>query len=213
MRPGTVVLAHGPLDPPGWWDPVAGALRGYGVHVIAPELMAGAPPYSVGWVAGMARPLHAADVPIPLALVAHGTAGPLLPALARTQRAARRAVGGYVFVDSSLPRPGAQTHLDLLRAADPAAADRVHDSLHRRAASPLDEPPLAADHTFWTEPLPPAIDWPDAPCAYVRSGADVRGVGPTQWWARSAEQRGWLVDDSARELAETVADVINQLAG
>ena len=213
MRPGTVVLAHGPLDPPDWWVPVAGELRRTGLHVVAPELMAGATPYSVGWVAGMARPLHAAAVPTPLALVAHGTAGPLLPALARTQRAARRSVGGYVFVDASLPRPGAQTHLDLLRAADAGAADRVHEALHNPAVSSQDEPPLAADHAFWSEPLPAAIDWPDAPCAYVRWSLDVRGVGPTLWWARSAEQRGWLVDDSGPNLAETVADVISQLAG
>lgn len=192
---------------------MAGELRNNGVHVIAPELVAGSPPYAVGWVAGMARPLHAMAVPTPLALVAHGTAGPLLPALARTQRAARRAVGGYVFVDASLPRPGAQTHLDLLRAADADAADRIHASLHDGAASAPDEPPLAADHAFWSEPLPATVDWPDAPCAYVRSGSDVRGVGPTQWWARSAEQRGWLVDDSARELAEIVADIIERLAG
>lgn len=192
---------------------MAAELRRGPLHVVAPELVAGPAPYSVGWVAGMARPLHAAAVPTPLVLVAHGMAGPLLPALARTQRAARRAVGGYVFVDASLPRPGGQTHLDLLRAADADAADRVHAALHADAESHPEQSALAADHAFWTEPLPPAIDWPDAPCAYVRSGAQVREIGPTTWWARSAEQRGWLIDDSARDLADTVVDVIDQLAG
>jgi hypothetical protein len=192
---------------------VAAALRRVPVHVVAPELVAGPAPYSVGWVAGMARPLHAADVPTPLVLVGHGMAGPLLPALARTQRAARRAVGGYVFVDASLPRPGVQTHLDLLRAADADVADQVHAALHGDAPRRPGQPALAADHAFWTEPLPPPIDWPDAPCAYVRSGAAVREIGPTTWWARSAQQRGWLVHEADRELADTVAAVINQLAG
>ncbi len=212
MRPGTVVLAHGPLDPPDWWEPAVTVLRDQGHHVVAPEVLPGPAPYAVGWVAGMARPLHAADIPTPLALIGRGTAGPLLPALARTQRAARRVVGGYVFVDASLPRPGQQTHLDLLRAADSAAADRMHAALHEDGGA-APEPSLATDHAFWTEPLPAAVDWPDAPCAYVRTGTDVPAVGPTTWWARSAEQRGWLVDDTARELGAALADVIARLAG
>lgn len=192
---------------------MAADLRDQGHHVVAPEVLAGPAPYSVGWVAGMARPLHAADVPTPLVLVGHGMAGPLLPALARTQRAARRAVGGYVFVDASLPRSGAQTHLDLLRAAHSDAADRVHAALHGEAPHWSDQPALAADHAFWTESLPPAIDWPDAPCAYVRSGADVREIGPATWWARSAQQRGWLVHEAEHDLSGALVAVIDQLAG
>ncbi len=213
VRPGTVVLAHGPLDPPDWWAPVADELRSNGLHVIVPEVMVGAAPYSVGWVAGMARPLHATSVPTPLVLVGHATAGPLLPALARTQRAARRMVGGYVFVDATLPRPGRQTHLELLRAADSGAADRVHADLHDQSMDLADAAPLMGDHVFWTEPLPPAIDWPDAPCAYITSGRELLGIGPTSWWARSAEARGWIVDDTSRELGEALRDVIDRLAG
>lgn len=212
VRPGTVVLAHGPLDPPDWWETVAAELRDQDHHVLLPQATPGPAPFAVGWVAGMARPLHATEVPTPLVLVGRGTAGPLLPALARTQRAARRMVGGYVFVDASLPRPGQQCHLDLLRAADSAAADRIHAVLHEDGGTPP-EPSLATDHAFWTEPLPAAVDWPDAPCAYIRSGADVPEIGPTTWWARSAEQRGWLVDDTPRELGGAITDVIGRLAG
>jgi hypothetical protein len=101
----------------------------------------------------------------------------------------------------------------LLRAADAGAADRVHAELHDGAANVPGAPPLIGDHAFWTEPLPAAIDWPDAPCAYIRSGADIPEVGPTTWWARSADQRRWVVDDTARELGVALADVIDRLAG
>lgn len=213
MLPGTVVLVPGPVDPPDWWAGPAGDLAAAGYHVMAPRVAVSDPPYSVSWIAGAARPLHASDVPTPILLVAHGTAGPLLPALARTQRAARRHVGGYVFVDAALPRPGGQSHLDLLRAADPAAADQVHDALHRGTALSQVAHPLAADHGFWTERLPPAIDWPDSPCAYVRTGASDPATGPTEWWARTAGQRGWLVDDSGGELSGVLVDVIRRLPG
>lgn len=212
MRPGTVVLVPGPLDPPDWWAGIAVELGRSAHHVVSPQVIAAAPPYAVGWVAGAARPLHAAELPQPMVLVAHGTAGPLLPALARTQRAARRQIAGYVFVDSALPRQGRQSHLDLLRAADPDAADRLHDDLHDTSRQPGSRPP-AADHEFWTEPLPPAIDWPDAPCAYIRTGTPDPAIGPTRWWARSAARRGWTVDESGGELGPTLAEVIDRLAG
>jgi hypothetical protein len=214
MRPGTVVLTHGPLDPPDWWSGVAAELSATGHHVVAPEVLPSPPPYAVGWIAGAARPLHAAEPPSPLVLVCHGTAGPLLPALGRTQRAARRPIGGYVFVDATLPRQGHQTHLDLLRAADPEAADRLHDDLHDAEQSDRrPTQPLATDHDFWTEPLPAAVDWPDAPCGYIRTGAPAPAVGPTHWWARSAARRGWAVDDSGRDLGESLIDLIARLPG
>lgn len=213
MRPGTVVLVPGPVDPPDWWSDPAGELVAAGHHVVAPQLAVEAPPYAVSWVAAAARPLHASDVPTPIVLVGRGTAGPLLPTLARTQRAARRHIGGYVFVDAALPRAGVQTHLDLLRAADPDAAETVHDALHGGTAPDLVDHPLAADHGFWTEQLPPAIDWPDSPCAYVRTGAPEPAIGSAEWWARSAAQRGWLVDESGGELSTVLADVLDRLPG
>jgi hypothetical protein len=220
MRPGTVVLVTGPLDPPDRWAATAVQLRHAGYHVVAPDVTPTGPPYAVGWVAGAAGPLHAAAVATPIVLVGHGTAGPLLPALARTQRAARRQVGGYVFVDATLPRAGPQSHLELLRAADPEGADQIHAGLHGgEQVGPSDDTHDAADvpdpaaHDLWTEPLPPAIDWPDAPCGYVQTGADGAATGPLDWWARSAEQRGWLVDTTGRELMITLPEIIDRLAG
>ncbi|PZF84018.1 hypothetical protein [Jiangella anatolica] len=211
MQPGAVVIVSGPLGP--WTGGPPPSTAPYPVVVAAP--VADRPPYSVSWLAAASRHLLAAAPASPLVLVAHGTAGPLLPALARTQRAAGRRIGGYVFADATLPRPGAPSHLDLLRAADGAAADAAHDALH---ASDAGWPPEAAHpggHDFWTERLPPAPDWPDAPCAYLRTGADVPGVGPPDFWARSAAARGWPVTTltDGDDVAAALADVIAGLPG
>ncbi|TDE08954.1 hypothetical protein [Jiangella asiatica] len=211
MMPGTVVLVPGPLDPDSVWADVASRLP---YSAVAPDGAADRPPYAVGWVASLAAPLHASAPRGPLVVVGHGTAGPLLPALARTQRAARRHVGGYVFVDATLPRPGAPSQLDLLRAADPDTADAAHAALHEPGTATW--PPAAArprDHDFWTERLPPAPDWPDAPCAYVSTGGLVPGVGPVDFWARSARARAWPVStvDDGDDLATALAEVIANL--
>lgn len=210
MQPGAVVVVSGPLGP---W--AAGRrLAEYDrlPHpVVVAEPVAERPPYAVAWLATAARRLLAAAPPAPLLLLAHGTAGPLLPALARTQKAAGRRVGGYVFADAALPRAGSPSHLDLLRAADGATADAVHDALHADGGSWPPEAAHPGDHDFWTERLPPAPDWPDAPCAYLRTDADVPGIGPADFWARSAAARGWPVrtvpdgDAVAAALAEVIA--------
>lgn len=211
MIPGALVLLGGPLDAPSWWRDVATDLAAEGRPVVAPAT-SDRPPYGASWVAITAQALHLAAPGGPLVLVAHGTAGPLLPALARTQRPAGRRVGGFVFVDATLPRPGPTTHLDLLRAADPDAADAVHDALHEPHGS---WPPDAAqprDHEFWTAALPAAIDWPDAPCAYVTTGAASPGCGDLGFWARSAAARGWPVA-TATDLPSTLTQVVAALPG
>jgi hypothetical protein len=38
---------------------------------------------------------------------------------------------------------------------------------------------------FFTEPLPPAAGWPDAPCGFLRLSATYDG------WAAAAAARGW----------------------
>jgi hypothetical protein len=145
----------------------------------------------------------------PLVVVGHGSAGPLLPALARSQRAGGRHIGGYVFVDATLPRPGPTSHLDLLRAAAPDEEGTAHEHLHvpgglwpamphsggapLQAESPTTPQSRPRDHQFWYETLPPALDWPDAPCAYVRTGRPAAGCGDLEFWARSARSRGWPV--------------------
>ncbi|NED95792.1 hypothetical protein G1H11_10755 [Phytoactinopolyspora alkaliphila] len=170
----------------------------------------------------MAQHLQLAAPADPLVVVGHGSAGPLLPALARTQRAGGRHIAGYVFVDATLPRPGPTSHLDLLKAAAPDEERLAHEHLHapggvwpaladsekpfpgesrgtvpHTAQGPAQGLPQARprDHQFWSETLPPAIDWPDAPCAYVHTGQPAPGCGDVDFWARSARSRGWPVTE------------------
>lgn len=210
----TLILVSGPVDAPDWWAPAAAALGGSGLPVTAPQDMSDEPLFAVSWIASVAQSLHTAAVNDQLVMVAHGGAGPLLPALARTQRAGGRRVGGYVFVDATLPRPGATTHLDLLRAAAPDEANLAHDRLHEPGGTwpgePLPPGARPRDHQFWTETLPPAIDWPDAPCAYVWTGESAAGCGDTAFWARSARSRGWPVTEDA-DVVSAVRQAVSHL--
>jgi hypothetical protein len=207
VKPGALVLVTGPVDPAEWWAAAQRELSGSGVSVIAPQDTAAPPLFGVSWIASVAQTLNTSSLPDPLVLAGHGTAGPLLPALARAQRAAGRQIGGYVFVDATLPRPATPSHRDFLRAAAPAAADSVHEQLHQPdgvwPADPLNGE-RQHDHRFWTETLPPAIDWPDAPCAYVRTGRPAPGCGDTSFWARSARSRAWPVVEETDAVAGVV---------
>ncbi len=218
MQPGAVVVVSGPLDPWVAGRPLADPGR-LPCPVVVAEPVADRKPYAVAWLAAAARELLAAPAlaASPLLLVAHGTAGPLLPALARAQRAAGRRVGGYVFADATLPRAGSPSHLDLLRAADGEQADAVHAALHDDGDGAR-WPPGAAhpgDHDFWTERLPPAPDWPDAPCGYLHTGAAAPGIGPADFWARSAAARGWPAHTVAdgEDVADALAGLIADLPG
>ncbi|GAA1566875.1 hypothetical protein GCM10009678_57240 [Actinomadura kijaniata] len=102
MTPGTVVLLHSPHGAADGWGDLPEMLRSYGLDVIAPDVPDAAGPR---YVARASLVIAATDPSVPLVLVGHGAAGPLLPAVALAQRAAHRGVGGYVFVDADLPRP------------------------------------------------------------------------------------------------------------
>lgn len=222
MSRADVVLLSGPTDRPDHWSAVAAGWPDESGRVLAPAPpVARQRPHGVAWVSAHASVLHHGGgfgaTQNPLVLVGHGTAGPLLPALARTQRSARRRIVAYVFVDATLPRPGMTTHLDLLRAAAPVDADAAHAHLHTDGAVWPPEAGRPGDHDFWTEPLPPAIDWPDAPCAYLATPVGAPGCGPVDFWARSAGARAWAVREvgpsDAAAQAEALADLIASLPG
>jgi hypothetical protein len=86
------------------------AAYGYQVHLVRPlpddshgELdLAGA------YVAHCALDLAGTPGRPPVLLVAHGGAGRMLAALGFAQKASRRRVLGYVFVDAELPKAGVQ---------------------------------------------------------------------------------------------------------
>ncbi|HSF26213.1 MAG TPA: hypothetical protein VLC50_01720 [Actinomycetes bacterium] len=202
----TLVLLHSPLAGPASWGGLPEALRAAGREVITVDVCEDdEPPYAPRYVASVARQVNAAG-PTGVVLVAHSGAGALVPALAIAQRAAHRPVRGYLFVDAVLPRWMPGNRLDLLRAEDAETAAELREHLEAGGRFPTwtdaelaetitdsewrqavlkDLHPRGLD--FFTEALPLPVDWPDAPCGFVRTSAayDVH--------ARAAAARGWAV--------------------
>nr|WP_245627659.1 hypothetical protein [Actinomadura oligospora] len=209
-------------------------LRSYGLDVVTPDI----PDLDgVRYVARASLIIAATAPDVPLVLVGHGSAGPLLPAIATAQRAAHRPVGGYVFVDASLPR-AARAFQDHSHATEPAlpsaqagapvnahgpgeAHPHVHmngHAPHRNSAPPGQaEPPARVPVAGPPAPVP--ADWPDAPCGYLRTHAD-RTATPPQDGADSRDQavreaslRGWTVvqHEPPAAVAQTLSELIATL--
>ncbi len=210
MTAVAVVLLHSPLTGPSAWGPLAEVLRERGHAVVVVDVTDDDdPPYAARYVARAALQVAAVAPAHPLLLVGHSGAGPLLAQVGATQRAARRRLAGYLFLDAGLPRTRPATWLELMETelmeTEEADFARVlHDRLHAGARFPdWDEADLADEvpdpearsalvaslrprgHDFFTEPLPCPQDWPDAPCAYLRTSAAYDAV------ARVARTRGW----------------------
>jgi alpha/beta hydrolase family protein len=201
VTPGSTVLLHSPLVGAASWGTLPDALRSRGPGVIVPDVTDDdQPPYAQRYVAAAALQIAARQPPPPLVLIGHSGAGPLLPQLGWAQRAARRPVGAYVFLDAMAPRPGRPSRLDILEADEPEFAAQLRDHPRfpewtdadlveeipdraRRAALLESLRPRGLD--FFTEPLPHPPDWPDAPCGYLRTSAAYDAE------ARLARARDW----------------------
>jgi hypothetical protein len=204
------VLAHSPLTGPAAWGRLPDVLRALGHGALVLDIRSDdSPPYAVRYVAAAAAQIAAAEPADPLVLVAHSGAGYLLPQLGFSQRAARRAVAGYVFLDAGIPAPRPSTRSDLLAAEDPAMADDLGVLLATGGRFPPwtgdDLRELIPDDTlraevvaslrprgrdFFTEVLPfPTgdVEWPDAPCGLLQTSPAYAAA------ARSARSRGWPV--------------------
>ncbi len=197
MLAGTIVLLHSPLTTSAAWGDFPARLHERGFAVSVPEISGDdQPPYASRYVACAALEIAAIRAPDPMVLVAHSGAGPLLPQVAAAQRAARRQVSGYVFIDASLPRPGVSNRLELLETEMPEAAAELR-ALLESGGNWAPEPPVAGlrghmrprDAGFFTESLPITHDWPDAPCGYLRTSSAYDGV------ARIARLRDWPIAD------------------
>jgi hypothetical protein len=208
VTPGTLVLLHSPLTGAAAWGELPDVLRADGTSVVVVEVADDRqPPYATRYV-GSAALQVAACVARPddaVVLVGHSGAGPLLAQVGFARRAARAAVGGYVFLDAGLPRPGrAATRLDLMAGEDPAFAAELRATLEAGERFPTwsdtelrDGVPDDGDRAvllaslrprgldFFTEPLPVPVDWPDAPCGVLRTSAGYDYV------ARLAAGRHW----------------------
>ncbi|MGZ4485856.1 MAG: alpha/beta fold hydrolase [Nocardioidaceae bacterium] len=206
----SIVLAHSPLTGPAAWGRLPDALRDHGQHrhqvVVLDVDDDREPPYAARYVARAALQIAAAGPGTPLFLVGHSGAGYLLPQLGATQRAARRPVRGYLFVDAGIPPVREASRLGLMRGEDAELAAGLEQHLDAGGRFPewtADElrevvPEVAAREAlvaslrprgrdFFTEPLPVPADWPDAPCGFLR--LDEAYDMP----ARAARFRGWPV--------------------
>jgi hypothetical protein len=204
------VLAHSPLTGPAAWGSLPAALREIGHDVLVLDIGDDdAPPYGVRYVAAAAAQIAAADPAGPVVLVAHSGAGYLLPQIGFTQRAARRGVGGYVFLDAGIPAPRPSTRLQLLAGEDAAVADDLDVLLSAGGRFPpwtdddlrelIPDDAVRAEvvtslrprgRDFFDEVLPfPTgdVEWPDAPCGLLQTSPAYAAT------ARSARSRGWAV--------------------
>ncbi|GLU49754.1 hypothetical protein [Nocardiopsis ansamitocini] len=190
--PGLLVLLHSPLGDAADWAELPRDLADLGAQTLIAEITDDdRPPFAARYVARAALEIAAAEPAGPVLLVAAGAAGPLLPLVAAAQRAAHRQIAGYVLVDALLPQPGAATRAELATA-----------QLHVETASP--ERPRPPE--FFTEPLPSAHDWPDAPCGYLRTAERYAHS------AHLAALRGWPVREAAgRPLAGELLALVAEL--
>jgi hypothetical protein len=201
-----LVLAHSPLTGPQAWGRLPDALRSAGATVVVLDVDDRTPPYATAYVAGAARQITADDPGEPVTLVGHSGAGYLLPQIGATQRAARRGVAGYVFLDAGVPHARGATRLGLMRVEDTEFAAELEALLDHGGVFPTwtddDLAELIPDaalrgglvgslrprgRDFFTEPLPCPPDWPDAPCGLLQLSAAYAGP------ARVARSRGWTV--------------------
>ena len=205
MEAGTLVLLHSPLVGVVSWGALPEALTRGGVEAVAvPVGGDDRPPFAGRYVEGaVAGTLEAAPGHGPLVLVGHSGAGPLLAAVGAGLAARGRPAGGYLFCDAGLPRDGA-TRLELLAAEDAPMAAAFRAELERGGRfptwgdaelAPLVPDPAARaalvgslrprDLAFFTEPLPQAPGWPDAPCGFLRLSSAY------DTWATAATAEGW----------------------
>lgn len=235
MTPGTLVLLHTPHAGAESWGDLPEMLRSYGLDVVAPDI----PDLDGARYVARASLIIAATAPdVPLVLVGHGSAGPLLPAIASAQRAAHRPVGGYVFVDASLPRTAraAQSHAHAPEGGHSPSEPHAHTNAD---GSGHDEASHGASHTHAhpngraavhngtplgqakaAPPAPPVpADWPDAPCGYLRTHADLSATPPQDGAdthdqaVREASLRGWTVvqHEPPTAVAQTLSELIATL--
>ena len=209
-----VVLAHSPVTDATAWGALPDALRSRGREVVVLDVTDDdGPPFASRYVARAALQVREALAGAPAVLVGHSGAGYLLPLLGAARRAARARVSAYLFLDAGLPPARPTSRLDLLRAeigdAAPELAGQLGTHLAGGGTYPdwtdedlraeiTDDSIRAAlvrsirprDEAFFTEPVPVAPDWPEAPCGFLQLSSSYDGP------ARLAGLRGWPVAGS-----------------
>jgi hypothetical protein len=198
-----VVLIPSPLLGPFSWSLVAGELEVRGWQPIIPADLREPLDREPAWrqtTDGVVASLRTAPSDLPVVLIGHSNAGPLLPAIGR---ALPQPIVTYLFVDARLPH-GGMSRLDAVEAADPDSAAERRTAMgagrryptwtdedlrelvpdpERRRAMLAELRPRGAE--YWTEPLPMVYGWPDAPCAYLLFSSAYRSE------ADRARRAGW----------------------
>ncbi len=203
----TLVLLPSPLTRAAAWGRVPAALEAAGATVATLEPEGDdQPPHALRWIASCALQIGALPAG-PVTLVGHSGAGLLLARVGFALHAAHRPVAAYAFVDAGVPRALPGSRLDVFRSEDPPAANELEavlaaggvfptwteDDLAEHVAVPADRATVVASLRprglgYWTETLPPLVDWPDAPCVYLRTSEAYDGS------LRAARARGWPTD-------------------
>lgn len=227
------VLIHSPLVGDFTWGLVAEEMRRGGLEVIVP-LLNDSPdsndPYWKQHADSFAESLAAVRDDVPVTLVVHSGAGPLLPIL---RKSIPNPVRAYVFVDAGIPHP--TTRLEMMKSEDSDWAEQFQKYLEEggqfpdwssddlseiipdenvRAQLVADLRPRALD--FFTETIPVFQGWPDAPCVYIlfstpyqRAEVEARQMG-WQTYELEAGHFHMLVDPKA--VADIIVDATNELA-
>lgn len=200
-----VALLHSPLVGPLTWSLVAAELEQQGIIALTPNLAEAYDPSRPYWhqqAAAFARTLSHISHDIPLVLVAHSGAGPLLPAV---RWALGRPVAAYLFVDAGMPRDRA-SRLDLMAEESAEWATNFRQFLQTGGTFPnwyeqdladiLPDPQLRRQLVaelrprnlhFFSERISVFHDWPDAPGGYLRFTDTYRVP------AKQAQTLGWPV--------------------
>lgn len=197
------VLIHSPLVDALTWKLVADDLRQRGQIARVPTLndtTDSKQPYWQQHAFSVSQALVEVPKNIPMILVAHSGAGPLLPAM---RQSIPNPIHAYVFVDGGIPRNNA-TRLELMNLEDAQWAQDFQTHLEGGGRFPTwssDE--LAAiipdqqtreqlvaelrprGLDFFSEPMPVFDGWPDAPCAYIQLS------NAYDWDAVQAQEWGW----------------------
>ena len=129
------VLIHSPLVGPLTWSLVAKEMRARGLKALVPTLEDSASSRDPFWeqhADSVARAVSSTRPDMPVILVAHSGAGPLLPVI---RRSIQNPIRAYVFVDAGIPSNGA-TRLDLMRSEDPEWARNFASHLEQGGQFP-----------------------------------------------------------------------------
>src|SRR6266536_1044150 len=122
------VLIHSPLVGPLTWKLVADQMRQRDIEVVVPTLAdspGSAEPFWKQHAKSVSQALAQIPKDMPVTLVAHSGAGPLLPVI---RQSIANPVNAYVFVDAGIPRDSA-TRLDLMQSEESDWAKQFQEYL------------------------------------------------------------------------------------